>query len=470
MKDILISNAKAIVTCDANDTVYTNCDMLIRGSRILAVGSGLSAENCEIIDARDHFVYPGLINTHHHFFQTFVRNLLTIDYPNLSVMEWIAKIYPVFSSFTSDAIYYSTAAAFADLVKHGCTCAFDHQYCYTRQTGKECVDRQMEAADQVGIRYHAGRGANTLPMSEGSSIPDGMVETTEEFLEDCDRLISKYHDASPFSMKQIVISPCQPVNCRRETFAESAALARLRHVRLHTHLGEGENGGMTARYQKRTLQWCEEMDFIGSDVFFAHCWELNPDEYRLLGETGTGISHCPAPAVLGGFPILDMAALKKQNVLISLGCDGSATNDSSNLLDSLRMAYLMQSYHAKERGCSCLSPYELLKIATINGAITLGRPELGSLEPQKAADLFMINVKKPELTGAVHDPKNLLARAGITGPVDLTMINGRVVYSDGKLQLTDEARIFDEGEKVCTQVIRSAFPEIYREDIWRVRD
>lgn len=455
-EQILIKNAKAIVTCDNADTVFHDADILIEGPHIISIGSNLQAEAAQIIDGRDKFVYPGLINTHHHFFQTFVRNLTAIDYPNMLVIEWLDKIYRIFQKVDEEVIYYSSLTAMGDLLKHGCTCAFDHQYCYTRSSGKQLVDRQMEAAGQLGIRYHAGRGTNTLPRSKGSTIPEDMRETTEEFLYDCERLIGIYHDPAPFSMHQIVLAPCQPINCYTETFIQAAELARKYKVRLHTHLGEGENGIMLERWGKRTLEWCEEIGFTGPDVWIAHGWELQPSEYSTLGKTGTGVSHCPAPAVLGGFPILDIKAMLNENVLISLGCDGSATNDSSNLLDSLRMAYLMQAYHSKERGGS-VSAYDMLKIATVNGAKTLGRTDLGSLEPGKAADLFMIDTGALELTGTLHDPKNLLARVGLTGTVWLTMVNGKVVFRDGLLAGINERETAEKGEKVCTKVLRSKF-------------
>ncbi len=460
MSKILIKNAKAIVTCDEKDNVFYDSDMLIDGPKIAAIGKDIKAEDAEVIDASGKFVYPGLVNTHHHFFQTFVRNMTTIDYPNLTVMDWIDKIYRIFQKIDDNVIYYSSLAAMADLLKHGCTTAFDHQYCYTTATGKRPVDRQMEAAAQLGIRYSAGRGGNTLPREKGSSIPAAMVESTDEFIKDCERLIDKYHDAKPYAMNQIIVAPCQPINCYKDTFVESLKLARDKGVRLHTHLGEGESEGVKERYGMRTVEWCREMGFVGEDVFYAHAWELTPEEYKVLAETKTGISHCPAPAVLGGFPILDIKKLTEMGILVSLGCDGSATNDSSNELDALRMAYLMQSYHTKERG-GCTSAYDMLKVATINGAKMLGRTELGSLEIEKGADLFMIDTNKLELTGALHDPKNMLARVGVTGPVWMTMVNGKVVYKDGHLPGVDEEKLAREGEEVCTKVLRNEFKNFW---------
>ncbi len=453
----LIRNARAIVTCDGTDRVYWGADLLVRGPEIVQIGPNLAEsleEPCgQVIDASDCFVYPGLINTHHHFFQTFVRNLKTIDYPNMTVPEWLDKAYRVFQAVDGDVIFYSSLTAMADLLKHGCTCAFDHQYCYTSFTGKTPVDRQMEAARMLGIRYHAGRGVNTLPREKGSTMPEGMVETTDEYLEDCDRLIRLYHDPEPFAMSRIVMAPCQPMNCYLETFRDTVQFARERGVRMHTHLGEGENEIMVERWGKRTLDWCGDLGFIGEDVWYAHGWELLPEEYAVLGRTGTGVSHCPGPAILGGFPILPIRQMEEAGVCVSLGCDGSATNDSSSLLDSMRTAWMMQAWHSKERG-GCISPYEMLKIATVNGARTLGRPDLGSLEPGKGADLFLVDAGTLELTGTLHDPRNLLARVGVTGHVKLTMVNGRVVFADGHLTGVDERKLAREGEAVCTRVLR----------------
>lgn len=453
---ILIRNASAIVTCDAGDTVYKDADILIEGPKISRIGSHIDDPHDEEINAEGMFIYPGLINTHHHFFQTFVRNLTTIDYPMMTVPEWIARIYKIFQAIDNDVIFYSSLTAFADLIKHGCTTAFDHQYCYTDSTGKMPVDMQMKAAKMLGIRYHAGRGANTLSPKDGSDIPENIVETTDEFLDDCSRLVKLYHDPKPYSMSRIVPSPCQPMNCAPDTFPSTVQFCRENHLHMHTHLGEGENSTMVQRWGKRTLEWAQDIGFTGPDVWVAHAWELTPDEYKVLAETGTGVSHCPTPAILGGFPILPIKKMLDMGVNVSLGCDGSATNDGSSLLDAMRVGYMMQTWFSKQRG-ECISAYDMLKIATVNGAKTLGRDDLGSLEPDKGADLFMIDTRKLELTGALHDPKNLLARVGVTGPVDMTMINGKVVFKDGVLTGADEEKLHAEGEKVCSRVLRSRF-------------
>lgn len=447
---ILIKNADTIVSCDEEERIYHHSDLLIEDEKIVEIGfkasPDLEKDVDEIIKGKGKIVYPGLINTHHHFFQTFTRSLEQIDYTGMTVIEWLDKIYPIFEKIDDEVIFYSSMTALADLIKHGCTTAFDLQYCYTKNSSKELVDRQMDAAKLLGIRYHAGRGVNTLPKEKGSTIPPGMLETTEEYILDCERLIKKYQDNSDYSMSQIVMAPCQPVNSYKETFEETIKLARKNDVIMHTHLGEGENPIMEERWGMRTLDWCYDLGFVGKDVFFAHGWELTKEEFTRMGKEGIPLSHCPAPAILGGFPILNMVEMLNADVCLSLGCDGAATNDSSSLLDTMRLTYMMQAFYSKERGGN-VHPKEILKMATVNGAKTLGREKLGSLKVDNGADLFMIDVEKLEWVGAQHDPYSLIPRSGAIGEVWLTMINGKVVFREGQLQI-DEEKYVEEGKTV----------------------
>lgn len=210
---------------------------------------------------------------------------MTIDRPGLTLMQWLDDIYKVFVRIDGDVIFYASAACMADLIKHGCTCSVDHQYCYTPATGKQGVDRQMEAACLMGFRFVAARGTNTLPRWKGSTIPDEMCETTAEYLDDCQRLLALYHDPEPFSMRQIVLAPCQPINCTEDTFLETIRLARSAGVHMHTHLCEGENSSMVRRFGVRSLEWCRRIGFVGSDIWLAHGRETLPEEYALLAET-----------------------------------------------------------------------------------------------------------------------------------------------------------------------------------------
>lgn len=450
-------NCAAVVVKDERGTsVLHNVDVVTHGAAIHAIGADLNPADLPkgVItkDASGWFIYPGLVNTHHHFFQTFVRNRAELDWTKLSVIEWLDRIYPIFSRLTEDCFYHSSLTAMAELIKHGCTTAFDHQYCFPRHAGKRLIDRQFEAADLLGMRFHAGRGGNTLPKSEGSTIPDEMLETTDEFIGDCARLIDTYHDASPFSMRQVVVAPCQPVNAYRETFVESVALARDRGVLLHTHVGEGESPVIKARHGLRTVDYLHEMGFAGPDTFYAHCWELSHDELQTMAASGTGVSHCPEPVYLVGAEVTDIPAMAALGVRVGLGCDGAASNDNSNLMHCVHSAYMLQCLVASTRKHAVPSPADFLHFATKGGADLLGRKDIGQLAPGMAADLFAIDTRRMDYVGTRHDPLSLIAKVGIGMPTDMTMINGRIVWEKGEFPGLDEAKLVFEAEAALSTI------------------
>ena len=314
------------------------------------------------------------------------------------------------------------------------------------------IDRQFEAAERIGMRFHAGRGGNTLPKSEGSTIPDEMLETTDEFIADCERLIETYHDASPFSMRQMVVAPCQPVNCYRETFEQSVALARDKGVRMHTHVGEGESRVIEARHGRRTVEYCAEIGFAGADAFYAHCWELSQTELARMASDGTGVSHCPEPVYLVGAEVTDIPAMQALGLTIGLGCDGAASNDNSNLMHCIHSAYMLQCLMASQRQHPVPAPVDFLGYATTGGADLLGRADIGRLAPGMAADLFAIDTRRMDYVGTRHDPLSLLAKLGIGMPTDLTMINGRIVWAKGEFPGFDEAELAARAEEALATI------------------
>lgn len=445
MPGYLLRNAAAIVA-DAT-SVRRDADLLVTGNRIEAIGLGLTAPaGHQVIDASGWFVYPGLINTHHHFFQTFVRNRADLDWTKLSVIEWLDRIYPIFSRLTEECFYHSSVVAMAELLKHGCTTAFDHQYCFPRHAGSRIVDRQFEAAELMGIRFHCGRGGNSLPKAEGSTIPEEMRETTPEFIAACERAIDAFHDPSPFSMRQVAVAPCQPVNCYRDTFEASVELARDRGVLMHTHVGEGESPVILARTGKRTVDYCEDLGFAGPDVFYAHAWELTHAELAQLAASGTGVAHCPEPVYLVGAEVTDIPAMAAMGVRIGLGVDGTASNDNSSLMHCIHSGYMLQCLVAATRTHPVPDPAAFLHYATAGGADLLRRPELGRLAPGMAADLCAIDTRRLDYVGTRHDPASLMAKVGVNAPVDLTMVDGRVVWRNGEFPGLDEGRLFAEAE------------------------
>ncbi|MEM1129010.1 MAG: amidohydrolase [Pseudomonadota bacterium] len=455
MTALLLTSCEAIVT-SASEPVLRAQDILCGGGSIRAIGPDLKREappGCEVIDGTGLFVYPGLVNTHHHFFQCFVRNRAELDWTRYSLIEWLDRIYPIFARLTEDCFYHSSVVAMAELIKHGCTTAFDHQYCFPRHAGSRIVDRQFEAAALMGMRFHSGRGANTLPKSEGSTIPNEMLETTDDFLADCARLIDAYHDPAPLAMRQVAVAPCQPVNCYRETFVESVALARDRGVVLHSHVGEGESAVIEARHGRRTVDYCAELGFSGSDTFYAHGWELTRAELGALAATKTGVAHCPQPVYLVGAEITDIPAMEALGVRVGLGCDGAASNDNSNLMHCVHSSYMLQCLAAADREDQVPAPARFLEYATEGGAALLGRSDIGALRPGMAADLFAIDTRKLDYVGTRHDPVSLPAKVGLGSPVDLTVVNGRVLWRDGAFPHVDEAALFAAAEATLHTIL-----------------
>lgn len=454
MSSILFRNCAAVVIGDAPGTIIHDADLLVDGNVVKAIGPGLVApEGAEVIDAEGWFIYPGLINTHHHFFQCFVRNNADLDWTKLSVIEWLDRIYPVFARLDEECFYHSSVVAMGELIKSGCTTAFDHQYNFPRHAGKRIIDRQFEAAGMMGMRFVAGRGGNTLPKDEGSTIPEEMRETTDEFIADCARLIDGYHDPKAFAMAQVVVAPCQPVNAYRETFVESVRLARDKGVLMHTHVGEGESEVIRARHGMRTVDYLEDLGFAGPDVWYAHCWELTSDEIARMAASGTGVAHCPEPVYLVGAEVTPIPEMAARGVRISLGADGAASNDNSNLMHCIHSGYMLQALVASTRDHPVPAPKDFLRYATQGGADVLRRPELGSLEPGKAADLFAIDTRGLEHVGTRHDPASLFAKVGHFRPVDLTMINGRVVWRNGEFPGLDEGKLAAEAEAHVKRVV-----------------
>ena len=455
MTAVLFENCMAIVT-SAHDPVLWGQDILAEDGAITAIGPNLrrtAPAGVEVIDGDGMFLYPGLVNTHHHFFQCFVRNRAELDWTRFSVIEWLDRIYPIFARLTEDCFYHSSVVAMAELIKHGCTTAFDHQYCFPRHAGSRIIDRQFEAAEMMGMRFHAGRGGNTLPKSEGSTIPDEMLETTDGFIADCERAIDTFHDASRLAMRRVSVAPCQPVNCYRETFEQSVALARDKGVILHSHVGEGESPVIEQVHGMRTVDYCESLGFAGPDVFYAHCWELSRDELRKLAASGTGVSHCSEPVYLVGAEITDIPAMDALGVRVGLGCDGAASNDNSNLMHCIHSSYMLQCLAAGSREDPVPKPAAFLSYATEGGAALLGRDDIGALRRGMAADLFAIDTRRLDYVGTRHDPVSLLAKVGIGTTVDLTMINGRIVWRNGAFPHLDETALFAAAEQTLQTIL-----------------
>lgn len=451
MSSLLIKNIQALVSCDSSDTLYTNTNLYCEDGLICSIGKDAPPAN-RVIDGTGMLCYPGLVNTHHHLYQVFSRNLPQVQ--NLELFNWLTTLYEVWKMLNEDTIRLSSLTGMGELMKNGCTTVFDHHYVFPSQTG-DLIAAQAEAARQLGIRMHFSRGSMDRSKKDGGLPPDSVVQTVDEILKDSTRIIERWNDSSFKSMSRVALAPCSPFSVSAELLKESAILARQYKVRLHTHLCETldeerftlENTGL------RPLAYMEKLGWIGNDVWYAHGIHFNDNELKLLAETQTGICHCPVSNMKLSSGIARIPEMLSLNVPVGLGVDGSASNDGSNLLEEMRICYLLHRLNSSQKAPS---GYKILKMATIGSARLLGREnEIGSLVPGKCADFFLVRTNRLELTGACRDPQSVLATVGLKGAVDYTVVNGQVTVENGRLINIDEEKLSFEAEKEITRYLKS---------------
>ncbi len=440
MRTLWIKNASAVVTCDSRDTVLENAGILIRDGAIAYMGPEAQPAD-ETLDAGRCIVYPGLINTHHHLYQTFSRNLPQVQ--NLELFDWLRALYEIWKNLDSETIYHSAVVGAGELLKNGCTTVFDHHYVFPGGQSGALLDAQFAAAEALGVRMYASRGSMDLSKKDGGLPPDSVVQTVDEILRDCRAAVEKFHDPSPLSMRMVALAPCSPFSVSSELLRQSALLARDLGVRLHTHLCEtkDEERYVLEKYGKRPLAYMEDLGWVGPDVWYAHGIHFNDEELQLLADTGAGVAHCPISNMKLSSGVCRVPEMLSRDIPVGLAVDGSASNDGSNLLEELRAAFLLHRLHSSDRAPS---GYDWLKIATRGSARLLGREDIGSLEPGKAGDLFLIRRDRLELVGADLDVKSMLGTVGLKGPVDATVVGGRVVVKDGRLTGLDEEKAVRE--------------------------
>ena len=436
MATLLIQNAAHIVSCDGQDTVYEQANLLIRDGVIAAIGQEAGPAD-QVLDARNCVVYPGLINTHHHLYQVFSRNLPQVQ--QMELFDWLRALYEIWKNLNGDVVYHSSLTGMGELMKNGCTTCFDHHYVFPQEQSEGLLERQFAAAETLGIRMHASRGSMDLSRKDGGLPPDSVVQTVDQILRDCRAAVEKFHDPAPYSMHQVALAPCSPFSVSEELLRQSALLARDLGVRLHTHLCEtkDEERYVQERFQMRPLEYMESLGWIGPDVWYAHGIHFNDQELDRLAETGTGVAHCPISNMKLSSGVCRIPDMLRRKVPVGLAVDGSASNDGSNLLEELRVAYLLHRLCSSRQAPS---GYDLLKMATVGGARLLGRKDIGSLEVGKAGDCFLVKTNRLELVGADLDVRSMLGTVGLKGPVDYTIVNGKITVQEGQLVAIDEQR------------------------------
>jgi cytosine/adenosine deaminase-related metal-dependent hydrolase len=426
MSTLLVKHADLLVTMDAQRRQIADGAIFVRDRAIVQVGTtGELPETADtVIDARGLIILPGLVNTHHHLYQSLTRCIAQ----NAGLFDWLKTLYPIWARLTPEAVYLGTKLGLAELMLSGCTTSSDHHYLWPNGSR---IDDQIEAAAELGVRFHASRGSMSLGESAGGLPPDSVVEREDAILADCQRAIEAFHQADRFGMVRIVVAPCSPFSVTPDLMRASVALARSYGVRLHTHLAEtkDEEEFCQQMFGRRPVEYAQELGWTGQDVWHAHCVHLDDREIDLFARTGTGTAHCPSSNMRLASGIAPVRRLLDRGAPVGLGVDGSASNDSGHLLGEARQAMLLQRVLGNPAG---LRAHEALELATLGGAAVLGRDDIGALAPGMAADFIGINLEQVAYSGARHDP--LAAVIFCTPqPVDLSVIDGVIRVREGAI-------------------------------------
>lgn len=448
-RTLLVKNVHTLVTMDDQRREIQNAAMLIKDNVIEAVGPNaeLSDTGGEVLDLGGRYiVMPGMINTHHHFYQVLTR----VVKPDGTLFPWLKSLYPIWANMRSNDIYLSAQTAAAELLLSGCTTSSDHLYILPNDCA---IDDEIRALDEIGMRFTAVRGSMSIGESDGGLPPDSVVEKEADILEDSQRLIETYHDNSRHSMLRVALGPCSPFTISSDLMEESAKLARsYEGVRLHTHLAENQDdiAYMESRYGKRPGEWVETVGWLSDDVWHAHCVHLNDKEIRMFAESGTGVAHCPSSNMRLASGAAPIRSMLDAGVNVALGVDGSASNDTSNLSHEARMALLLARVREVEVGG--MTAREALEIATRGGAAALGRDDIGHLAPGMSADFVAIDTQRKEFVGAHADPVAALVLCQ-TDYVDYSFVNGRKVVDQGQLATVDYGVLSERAREAAIALV-----------------
>ena len=446
MASLLVKNIHTLVTMDVSRREIRDASMLVEGPAITQLGltSEIATTADEVLDLHGRYlVLPGLINTHHHFFQVLTRAVSGAQ--DCELFGWLKTLYPIWEKLTSEAIYVSAKMAAAELMLSGCTTSSDHLYLFPN----DCtLDDEIRAVQEIGMRFHPSRGSMSVGVSKGGLPPDSLVEKEPAILKDSQRLIENYHDNGRHSMLRMTLAPCSPFSVSNGLMKDSAALAR-RHggVRLHTHLAENDLDVSYSleKFGRTPGQYAEFLGWTGEDVWHAHCVQLDQAGIELFGRSTTGVAHCPCSNMRLGSGIAPIRKMLAAGVPVGLGVDGSASNDSGNLLHEARAACLLA--RVGERNAGALSARGAVELATLGGAAVLGRDDVGWLGVGMSADFIAINIDRPQFAGAW----DLVAAVVLCGVdfVDYSFINGRKVVDQGRLVTVDTGRLSEQVRKLA---------------------
>jgi cytosine/adenosine deaminase-related metal-dependent hydrolase len=449
MSSILLKNCFYIFL-SVDEESRRGDDILIRENRIAKIGSDILDPVDRVIDCSTCVVVPGFVNTHHHFYQTLTRNLPAVQ--NAELFDWLVYLYDIWKYLDEEAVYYSSLLAMGELLKTGCTSSTDHHYVYPQNLSGDLIGMQFKAAANLGMRLSPTRGSMSLSKKDGGLPPDSVVQTEDEILQDCERVIQKYHDEKELAMRKIILAPCSPFSVTEELMKQTVKLARKYNVRLHTHLAEtrDENEFCLEIYGCKPLKLMEDCGFIGNDVSYAHGIHFNDQELELLADTGTHIAHCATSNMRLGSGICRVKEMLPLGINVALAVDGSASNDSSDMLGEIRNALLLQRVHY---GAAAMSTLDVMKMGTENGARLLGFENVGKIKVGWAADLAIFNVGKLEYSGSLTDPLAAIIFSGYNHGAEYTIVNGKIAVEQGRLTGFDETEIMNKCNEISENLI-----------------
>ncbi|GAB4322346.1 MAG: 8-oxoguanine deaminase [Candidatus Sumerlaeia bacterium] len=488
----LIKNADYVALFDDEDTLLRHASVIIFENIIVAVGEAerlpKNEEECQtwfnvnrrvvqsaltmkdpnrtmrdaslppgsvrVIEAGGHLVMPGLVNVHHHFFQTLTRNVPGAQ--DAKLFDWLVFHYEIWKHLTPEAFRVSADVAIGELLLSGCTATSDHLYLYPQNFPTGLIDEEIRAAQAAGIRFHPTRGSMSVSRKNGGLPPDSVVQDEETILRDCERVIGAYHDNKPFAMVRVALAPCSPFSVSPDLMRETARMAEHYKVKIHTHLAEtmDEDVYCRERFGRRPFEFCEDMGWINERAWFAHCVHLSPGEVERMAAAGAGVAHCPSANMRLGSGTAPVPEMLARGVTVGLGVDGSASNDSSNMFAEARMSLMA---HRVKDGASALTARQALRMGVEGGAKILGWGDvIGRIEIGWAADLIGVDMRGIEYAGSLHDPLAALVLCGVHRPVGFSLVNGRQVVSGGRLTTIDEQETAEKASQLSAGLLKSA--------------
>jgi cytosine/adenosine deaminase-related metal-dependent hydrolase len=454
MSSLKLERVHTLVTVDDEDRVLHDVDVVMEDGKIAAVGKDLpTPDGARVLDGRWCVAYPGFVNTHHHFYQTLTRNIPQVQ--DAKLFDWLTWLYEIWRGLNPENVRVSTQVAVGELLLSGCTTSTDHFYCFPRSAPKDLLDAEIDEVRRLGMRFHATRGSMSLGRSAGGLPPDDVTQSWEEILADCERVIAKYHDPKPFAMTRVALAPCSPFSVTRESLAETAAYAREKKVRMHTHLCEtmDEQDFCLSKVGMRPLDYMESVGWVGDDVWYAHGIWFTDEEIKRLGAAGCGVAHCPVSNLRLGSGICHVPALLEAGAKVGIAVDGSASNDSSNLLKEMQTALLV---HRVGTGVQSMPAKTVVRMATRGGAEVLGHPEIGQVAPGYAADLAVFRLDRVDFAGAMADPAAAVLFCGSAPRAEYTIVAGEVLVEKGQLTRLDEGEVFRAANAEAKKLLEKA--------------